>query len=730
MKFSTFLLLLLSPMFCQFVLAQPGSADKKVFITNEATINSNKLEYSPAFLEDGIVFISSRPASRKYKVKDKRFNTNIMSIYRAKREENGLLKQPEPFARELLSTVHEGPLTFDRTADNMFFTRNNVTDGKMKKAKDGIVKLKIYTAERIDSTWQNIEELPFNDDESNTCHPAISVAGDALYFASDRPGGFGGMDIWVAYRKGGLWSTPENLGASINTETDEVFPFIHADGTLYFASNGHAGHGGLDLFSAQNDAGEWNPPINMGTPINSETDDFGFIIDRDKKNGYFSSNRGGGLGADDIYSFYVNGGLDDLLGIEPIVDLTPKKLIFLVSDLSSGAMIDSARITYVSLANQDFSTTINAITEENADDSQVIVEIPESERKRGVTDSFGKFPATVDPGNYVFLIEKLGYTSQQILVNSANEEGEIFVSLAPVRSDSGENGGDLTSTSDDPNSNPGGDNPGEDTENEDFGSDFENNSTGENTASSENTFPSTIKEGTVFQLPNIYYNFNDASIRPDARIDLDALATFLMKYPDIKIELSSHTDSRGGTRYNRRLSQQRAENAVNYLASRGIERSRMVPLGFGEEQLRNDCTDGADCTELEHQYNRRTEVKITEISQEINIQFVTDDSMPETVADYGRQSRRGSDAGGDDNTYYPSSETGEFKVVAGVFGSISNAEKRLNILQDLGYAAEMLNLGDDTNYTIVVQRFTDFDEARGLVQELKRDHSIRSFIKR
>ena len=207
-------------MFCLLATSVCGqeTADKKVFITNESTINTEALEYSPAFYEDGIVFISSKVSSKKFKIKDKRINKNIMSIFNSKREESGLLQAPVPFAKELLSSVHEGPLTFDRIAERVFFTRNNFKNGKRKKAKDGVVKMKIYSAEKVRDKWTKVEELSFNLDESNTCHPAISVEGDALYFASDRPGGLGGMDIWVARREGNGWGSPVNLGPNVNTE--------------------------------------------------------------------------------------------------------------------------------------------------------------------------------------------------------------------------------------------------------------------------------------------------------------------------------------------------------------------------------------------------------------------------------------------------------------------------------------------------------------------------------
>lgn len=692
MKIYTFVLSFLGCIISNIAYTQPP-AEKRVFITNEATINSDGLEFSPAFFEDGIVFISTKPASKKYKIKDKRINQNIMSIFRATRQTDGLLQVPVPFSNELLSITHQGPVTFDRTGDNIFFTRNNLKNGKKKKAKDGIVKMKIYTAEKVDSTWQNIQELPFNDDESNTVHPSISVEGDALYFASDRPGGFGGMDIWVAYRAGGQWSEPENLGAQINTESDEVFPYIHADGTLYFSSTGHAGFGALDLFTSQNYDGRWATPVNLGTPFNSENDDFGFIVDLDKKNGYFSSNRPGGLGQDDIYSFHALDGLDKTMGV---VSLEPKQLAVLVSDFSTGEMVDSALVTFSVLDDSTLSTAINSISA-GASTNEVLLRLPLNENSiSGITDSWGRYPMQLAQGSYVILVLKNGYKTHQVFYNTASDENEVFVSL-------------------------------------------EKESVVEPVAVTPNIeFPSIIKEGTIFQLPNIYYNFNDASIRPDAKIDLDALATFLKSYPDIEIELSSHTDSRGGTRYNRQLSQRRAENAVKYLASKDIAESRMVAVGHGESQLRNKCSDGIECTELEHQYNRRTEVKITKMSQEINIEFISFDKIPDEPAyaanDIEKPDAPKTDSIPDnqvDNTPKPKvvNNTGEFIVVAGVFKEMSNAQKRLNLLQGLGYDSRIEPVSSSGTNSVIVGIYSSKEAAEGVVEKLKRDHKIKSYIK-
>lgn len=775
-----FSLLLIIALLAVNVWAQTETTaeDQKIFVTNEATINTENLEYSPAFYEDGIVFISSKHPSKKFKIKDRRINKNIMSIFLAKRSESGLLQVPTPFAKEIMTTVHEGPVTFDRTADFLFFTRNNYKNGKRKKAKDGIVKLQIFSAEKVRDTWSNVKQLPFNDKESNACHPAISVEGDMLYFSSDRPGGHGGMDIWVSRRLADQWSEPVNLGPEVNTEGEEVFPFVHADGTLYFASNSHVGFGGLDLFSTKKVGDSWAKPENLNPPFNSENDDFGFIIDRDKKNGYFSSNRAGGFGEDDIFSFYVNGNLDGDF-VEP---RSEHALALVISDFESAEMIEGALITHASLDDLSIAQAIADQSEEDLDalsdsDKELLVRVPLEENGTvGTSDNWGKYPVTILNGKHIFIIEKEGYQKRQIILDTEDAGEELFVSLEKIGAASG--GSDVavsTTTTTGPNgetivttTNADGSvtttttktNGEVITETTFTNGDFSiitnkpdgvtiiavSNPDGSVTTTTialdgtetsetsyptvadngDGTFPSKISEGTVFQLPNIYYNFNDASIRPDATFDLDALASFLNQYQDIEIELSSHTDSRGGTRYNKRLSQKRAESAVKYLVNQGISSSRLTAVGYGESELRNQCSDGVKCSEDEHQFNRRTQVKITKMTNEINIQFINSES---DYVNSGSSTSSGSSNSGSVSTSTVSTYEGDFRVVAGVYSVYDNAETKVNRLYKLGYnEAQIINMDGSEKFTILVKTCSNKAEAKQIVKDLKRK-KIRSFVK-
>ena len=712
-------------------VAQIPENSNDVFVTNELTINSDKLEFSPTFYEDGILFISTKSAGRKYKVKDSRINKNIMSIFNARRGEDGKLEKPEPFALELLSTVHEGPLTFDRTADNIFFTRNNAKNKRRIKASDGIVKLQIYTATRNANVWENVQKLPFNDDNSNAAHPSISVENDLLFFASDRPGGIGGMDLYVSKKVGEEWGEPINLGPQVNTEKDDVFPFIHADGTLYFASGGHESAGGLDLFSTTGSGSTWEKATNLGTPFNSSKDDFGLIIDRDKKNGYFSSARGGGLGEDDIYSFFSIAGLKKNEEVIPDIE----KLVSInVFDEATGDVIEGAKVTYLKLDELALGNAISDISPDGGDD--LVLKIPVGENGMdGLTDSSGQFPITLNRGNYIVKVEKDGYAPRQIKVNASNEITTYNVPMGlPVVAAIDEMGSTkppvssvVTSTGEtgyyDADGNYIVNTPGSDS----------------GTANGGGIVSSTITEGTVIELPNIYYNFNESSIRPDARKDLDALYEFLVKYPDIEIELSSHTDSRGESRYNKRLSQKRAERAVSYLSRKGISKKRLVAKGYGESQLRNGCSDGVTCSETEHQYNRRTEVIITQMIQPITVKFINNSPsyISEAPASVQNKKYRGSGgssssssnsgsevASSQDPKYSPS---GRYHVIAGAYSTMKNAEKKLERVRVLGYNnSDIQNSG--SLFHVIVGKYENSNEATSTVRRLK-GQSIRSYIK-
>ncbi len=273
--------------------------------------NSNLDDFSPAMYKNGIVFASDRDKGSAVKRSHCWTGNPFLELYyidaksvKADTSCNFLYGKPEKFSNTLNTKYHDASVSFSADQSQIFFTRNNYLDGKTGRSDEGIVKLKVYSAKSSGNGWSNVESLPFNSDEYSTAHPTLSADGKKLYYASDMPGGFGGMDLYVSEQENGRWGPPMNLGPQINTEGNELFPYFHKSNRLYFASDGHIGLGGLDIYYMDEKApGQWGEVVNIGAPINTIADDFGIVMDDPGTCGYFSSDRTGGAGRDDIYSF-------------------------------------------------------------------------------------------------------------------------------------------------------------------------------------------------------------------------------------------------------------------------------------------------------------------------------------------------------------------------------------------------------------------------------------------
>lgn len=265
-----------------------------------APFNSKESDFSPAYWGKRIAFVSNRNHKAE---KFKWDNSSFLEIFFY---EDGKVRQMK---FDTKTHYHEGPLVVFPKGDSMIFTRNSQKKSKSQMRKslnpsDKINKLRLYIVYRqSNGDWGKEKEFPYNAEDFNTMHPALSPDGKTLYFVSDRVGSLGGMDLFVSHFENGQWSLPENLGDAINTRGNEAFPFVDSKGNLYFASNGHGGLGGFDIFIAENVGGKLMPPVNLGYPINSIKDDFGFIYNPETQMGFLSSNREGGLGKDDIYEF-------------------------------------------------------------------------------------------------------------------------------------------------------------------------------------------------------------------------------------------------------------------------------------------------------------------------------------------------------------------------------------------------------------------------------------------
>ncbi|MCG2459139.1 OmpA family protein [Flavobacteriaceae bacterium F89] len=270
----------------------------------DLAINSEYSDFSPMFYQDDkVVFSSAMDSSflttRRYKWN----NQPYLDLYVAKiNEESQELKDAMKFSKKINTKYHEASVTFSSDNKTMYFTRNNYIK-KLGRDKNGVNNLKIYKSVKVDGDWTEAVELPFNSASYSTGHPALSSDGKKLYFVSDMPGSIGKTDIFVVdVLPDGTYSAPKNLGPEINTEQREMFPFVK-DNKIYFSSDGHTGLGGLDIYEATYDEEGFNNVKNLGVPVNSNKDDFSYIVNEKNQTGYFASNRVGGKGDDDIYSF-------------------------------------------------------------------------------------------------------------------------------------------------------------------------------------------------------------------------------------------------------------------------------------------------------------------------------------------------------------------------------------------------------------------------------------------
>ena len=304
------------------------------YIIHKTSINTINSDFGTSFLNNQVVFASTKKDSELYDWNKQPY----LDLYVAELDTKGNLLNSKPFSNSINSKLHESNAVFNKDGKTMYFTRNNYINGKKGKDKSKITHLKIYKAELLNGSWSNIIELPFNSDNYSTEHPALSTDEKQLYFASDMPGSIGSFDLFVVnINDDGTYSSPKNLGATINTKHREQFPFISSANNLYFASDGHFGMGGLDIFKSEIRDNKFSKPLNLSDKINSNLDDFGFIIDEEKETGFFSSNRAGGLGDDDIYRFtqlkrfYVHG----LVQNKNSKELLPGSLVTLFDDNSN-----------------------------------------------------------------------------------------------------------------------------------------------------------------------------------------------------------------------------------------------------------------------------------------------------------------------------------------------------------------------------------------------------------
>lgn len=298
---------------CQAVVLGQGTLlvppqQQSIELVNCARINDRGIQFGPALYGNQLVYVT-RP---KRGAIDPVTRQTYFQLFSAPLRPDGSPGYPKPFSLELNSSYNEGPVSFTQQDRVIFFTRTRLRAGAPEGDGEDKAQLGIYSAYRAEYDWSGIRSLPFNGTDFSNQHPSVTPDGKRVFFASNRAGGFGGYDLYVSDYRDGRWSKAINLGPEINTEGNEAFPYIHPNGRLFFASDGHGGQGGYDLFLIDLSQRRWGELVNLPAPINSTEDDVGIVLTKGGEQGYLVSNRVGGKGKDDIYYFRLAEGFASL----------------------------------------------------------------------------------------------------------------------------------------------------------------------------------------------------------------------------------------------------------------------------------------------------------------------------------------------------------------------------------------------------------------------------------
>ena len=501
-------------------------AQEENYTIKNLDINKKYQDFGVSFYNDSTaVFASARKTVFMKRVWSGNHEP-FLRLYHGKITSDGEITNPKEFGHQLDTKYHESNLSFSKDLKTVYFDRNNYFHKEYRTNEEGVNLIQIYKA-KIDKNgkWVAVERLPFNSDEFSSGHPVLNADNTKLYFISDRPDSYGETDIYVVdINADGSYGEPKNLGTTVNTSKKEMFPFIDENNVLYFSSNGfNSGKGNLDVYATKlNKQGDYFAPQNLGFPINSNQDDFAFVKQKGKNTGYFSSNREGGKGGDDIYA---------------LTELNAPK--FSCLETIQGIVRNSKN-------NKPLLNTSVKIYNDNIELETVL------------TNNEGFYSFKVNCKKNYKIVATKQHFKQQIKNLDANSNLIVDLLLTPE----------------------------------------------------ENDHFINVRNQMMLNIDPIYFDLGKANIKSESEKELQKVADIMNKYPQLIIQIKAHTDSRGRDDYNYILSDKRANSVLIWLLEKGINRQRILAIGFGEEQLINDCKNGVKCTEEEHLANRRTEFVI------------------------------------------------------------------------------------------------------------------------
>lgn len=536
-----------------FKLKTPDYKVKKV------SFNSDASDFGAIKYKDSVYFTSDRDSKKLLGKTYKWTHRPFLDIYATKvNDKNDTVGSIVTLNKTINSKLHDGNFCFSSDGNTLYISRSNYVNGKKEFNDNANNNIHLYKTTRIDGQWTALEKLAFNKNGFSYQHPALSPDGSKLYFSSNMEGGFGNFDLYYVTINDTVYSNPINLGNVINTPNREHFPFISQKGHLFFSSNGHLGLGMLDNFVSEMVNGAFTKPINLGVPVNSRYDDFNLNYYNENQ-GFFSSNR--------------NERDDNIFQFQQIGEIFIREYIntFEVRDMETKDYIPNVKVTLKDKKGREIYTNI--------------------------LDSIAVFNINLLANDYVLEADNEVYYSGKLnvdVIEKKDQKHVLFLNkiplpppvvIDPIEVVIVEKKIDKELKEKDP-------------KRFELLTDLEGP-------------PVVEKNGKLFfQLEPIYFDFDMWNIRTDSKVILDALAAKLERYPNIHLKISSHTDSRGTVKYNQVLSERRAESTRNYLALEGyINARRMKFEGFGELKPIVPCPL-LDCTDEEHQLNRRSEFEI------------------------------------------------------------------------------------------------------------------------
>lgn len=578
---------------------QLSTVDTANIKLSKLSFNNSYSDFAPTYFQNGIIFSSNRISSGLFRSKRRLENKNFVGLYMSSVDDE--FKSTKAVAKNLIAHKNVGIASYHAKSRSLYYVVNN----KPRKANSTEKDLNIYISkyDYVNNTWSKGKVFPYNSPVYSNTTPFVNADGTRIYFSSNMNGGYGGFDLYYCEKKDSIWSKPQNMGPKVNTTGDEFYPFVDQTNLLYYSTNGKSGMGGFDIFTydLSNPKAESD---NLGAPFNSNADDFGLIKFSSQDRGYFSSSRESNGKDADIYAYnrlkptttninlqviniadkklvpnaemfitheeqttqYIaNNGLKVIGKTEPgksfkITVTAPNydttKLEFVVNRVDTLYLIElKKKVEGCSLQGVVKNKTTNEVldnvlieiqNEENANENYVVK-----------TDFRGRYKVVglKKFSKYKIVVRKDGYFNSEKNIKTLN-------TCIPVN----------------------------------------------NTYDYVENF--NLISGSVVKLENIHFDFNKVDIRNDAAKELDKIVTFMNENPEVVVELYSHTDSRGSEDVNKIISDKRAKASVNYIISKGISKNRILGRGFGESKLLNNCSNDVECTEEQHQVNRRTEMQV------------------------------------------------------------------------------------------------------------------------